>query len=84
MAKSTSRKQKSARNPRRRTGSPSLRRRRWLVLPLAMGIAAVAFYVLVTAGVPGGDPPQDHISASSRQSLERVLRDAERAEEASR
>ena len=84
MAKSTSRKQKSARNPRRRTVSPSPRRRRWLVLPLALGIGAVAFYLLVTAGVPGTIPPQDHISAASRQSLERVLRDAERAEQAPR
>ena len=54
------------------------------MLPLAMGVAAVAFYVLVTAGAPGTGPPQDHISAASRQSLERVLRDAERAEETSR
>ncbi len=54
------------------------------MLPLALGIGGAAFYVLVTAGIPGADSPQDHISAASRQSLERVLLDAERAEEASR
>jgi ferric-dicitrate binding protein FerR (iron transport regulator) len=84
MANSSTRKQKSARNPGHRPRDRSPRRRRWLVLPLALGIGAAAFYVLITAGGPGSDRPLDDIDTASRQSLERVLRDADRAEGAAR
>jgi hypothetical protein len=54
------------------------------VLPLALGVAALALYVLVTLGptgfATGGSPPLDDISDASRQQLERVIRDAEQAE----
>jgi hypothetical protein len=54
------------------------------VLPLALGIAGLALYVLVTLGPTGfatdGSPPLDDISDASRQQLERVIRDADRAE----
>jgi hypothetical protein len=58
------------------------------VLTLALGIAAVALYVLVTVGSPGpvasGPPPLDDIDDASRRRLEQVLRDAELREERGR
>jgi hypothetical protein len=80
MAESSSRKRKSARKPARRARSRSPRKRRWLVLPLALGIGAAAFYVLATGGASdrrGDGRPLDEIDEASRQSLDRVLREAE-------
>jgi hypothetical protein len=57
------------------------------VLPVALGIAALALYVLVTGGarVPvATGPPLDDIDATSRARLEQVIRDAERPEEVAR
>jgi len=57
-------------------------KRRWLVLPLALGIATLAFYVLVSGGRPAfldpGEPPLDDIGDASRLRLEHVLGEAER------
>jgi len=57
-------------------------KRRWLVLPLALGVAALALYVLVSAGRPAfldpGEPPLDDIGDASRLRLEHVLAEAER------
>ena len=54
------------------------------MLPLALGIAALALYALVTLGptgfATGGSPPLDDISDDSRLQLERVIRAADRAE----
>ena len=56
-------------------------RRRWLLLPLGLGIAALGVYVAVQSSTRGpasvGPPPLDHIDDASRVRLERVLRDAE-------
>jgi hypothetical protein len=88
MAVSSTRKQKNARNPSRRIRQRPARKRRWLVLPLALGIAAIAFYILFTRGPEGlvanEPPPLDDIGDASRARLEHVIRDAERAEEAGR
>jgi len=93
MAVSSAQKRKSARNPghRARKRSPRKRpprKRRWLVLPLALGIAALALCVLVTLGwegpVASGPPPLDEIDDASRARLERVIREAELREEGAR
>jgi len=90
MAVTSTRKQKSARNPRRRSRRRSPRSpqsRRWLVVPLALGVAALALYVLVTAGARAPvatGPPLDDIDAASRARLEQVIRDAELREEPAR
>jgi len=61
---------------------PDGRKRRWLVFPLALGIAGLALYVLVSGGRPGfldpGEPPLDDIGDASRLRLEHVLGEAER------
>jgi hypothetical protein len=66
------------RTPARASG----RKRRWLVLPLALGVAALALYVLASGGRPGflnpGEPPLDDIGDASRLRLEHVLGEAER------
>jgi hypothetical protein len=58
------------------------RKGRWLVLLLALGIAALALYVLASGGQPGfldpGEPPLDDIGDASRLRLEHVLGEAER------
>jgi hypothetical protein len=58
------------------------------VFPLALGIAALALYVLATLGsrgpVASGPPPLDDIDDASRARLEEVLRDAELREERGR
>jgi hypothetical protein len=83
VAVPSTRKQKSARSPRR-----GARKRRWFALTLALGIAGVALYVLVTVGSQGlvasGPPPLDDIDEASRLRLEQVLRDAELREERGR
>jgi hypothetical protein len=69
----------------RRAGSASLGRakrksaRRWWLLPLALGLAAAATFVLVRglSFQDTGEPPLDHIDDASRERLERVLREAE-------
>jgi len=52
------------------------------MLPLALGIAGLALYVLVTGGRPAfldpGGPPLDDIGDASRLRLEHVLGEAER------
>jgi hypothetical protein len=52
-----------------------------VVVALALGITAIALYVLATAGsrgpVTSGPPPMDDIDDASRARLEDVLRDAE-------
>jgi hypothetical protein len=82
------RKRKSARNPRRRARKRPARKRRWVVLTLALGIAAVALYFVVTFGSPGsvasGPPPLDDIDEASRLRLEQVLLGADLAEERGR
>ena len=59
--------------------------RRWLVLPLGIGIAALAGYVLLTGAnePPAGgettgaaDAPHDEIDEESRERLRAILRDA--------
>ncbi len=81
---SKARTQKPVRNPRRRPRKRSAGKSRWLLLPLVLGIAALAVYVVVTLGptrfATGGSPPLDDISDASRRQLERVIRDAEQAE----
>ena len=71
----------ASRGSRGRT-QPSGRKRRWLVLPLALAISALALYALVAGGWPGfldpGEPPLDDIGDASRLRLERVLGEAER------
>ena len=87
MAVSSTRKQKSARSPRRRARKSPARKRRWVVLTLALGISAIAFYFLATVGSQGpvaSRPPMDDIDDASRVRLEQVLRDAELREERGR
>jgi hypothetical protein len=52
------------------------------VLPLALGIAGLALYVLASGGLPAffdpGEPPLDDIGDASRLRLEHVLGQAER------
>ena len=88
MVVSSTRKQKSARSPRRRARKGPARKRRWVVLTLALGISAIAFYFLATVGSQGpvgsGPPPLDDIDEASRLRLEQVLRDAELREERGR
>jgi hypothetical protein len=52
------------------------------VLPLALGIAGLALYVLASGGWPAfldpGEPPMDDIGDASRLRLEHVLGEAER------
>jgi len=81
------RKQKSARRPRRGARSSPAGKRRWVVLTLALGVAAIAAYVLVRFGSRGpvaSGPPLDDIGDASRARLERVLLDADREEERGR
>ncbi len=48
---------------------------RWIALTLGLAVAAVSLYVLARGG---GGEPLGRIDAASRESLERVLRQAER------
>jgi hypothetical protein len=52
------------------------------VLPLALGIAGLALYLLASGGRLGflepGEPPLDDIGDASRLRLEHVLNEAER------
>jgi len=87
MAVPSTRKRKSARRPRRGAQKSPDRKRRWVVLTLALGVAAVALYVLVTVGSRGpvaSAPPLDDIDDASRLRLEQVLLDAELREERAR
>jgi hypothetical protein len=88
MAVSSTRKQKSARSPRRSARKSPGRKRRWAIGILALGIAAIALYVLATVGrrgpVTSGPPPMDDIDDASRARLEHVLLDAELQEERGR
>ncbi len=57
---------------------------RWLVLPIGLGVAAVAGWVLLSS--PGGSPPakspQTHaeIDRESREQLRQILRHADEDE----
>lgn len=88
VAVPSTRKQKSARRSRRGARKSPARKRRWVVLTLALGVAAIALYVLVTVGSHGpfasGPPPLDDIDDASRVRLEQVLLDAELREERGR
>ncbi len=58
--------------------------RRWWLLPLGIVIASAALVALLRGGptalpVATGPPPLDAIDDGSRQRLERILLDAERA-----
>jgi len=57
------------------------------VVPFALGLAGLAFYVLLIEGslgsVAGGPPPMEQIDAQSRLKLERTIEAAERAERGS-
>jgi hypothetical protein len=59
-----------------------------VVLTLALGVAALALYVLVTVGsrgpVASAPPPVDDIDDASRMRLEKVLLDADLQEERGR
>ena len=88
MAVSRNQRQTNARK-RARPGSRSQTqgrargsKRRWLVLPLALGIAGLALYVLSAGGqlefLDPGEPPLDDIGDVSRLRLEKVLSEAER------
>lgn len=52
------------------------------MLPLALGIAGLALYLLASGGRPAfldpGEPPLDDIGDASRLRLEHVLGEAER------
>lgn len=58
------------------------------MLPLALGVAGLALYVLASGARPGfldpGEPPLDDIGDISRLRLESVLLEAERKEQAKR
>ena len=65
-------------------GTGELRKRvtRWLVLPIGLGLAATAAYVLLTGQPPlsspaPGPPVHQEISQQSRDQLREILRDAE-------
>ena len=72
----------ASRGKGRTPARPDGRKRRWLVFPLALGIAGLALYVLASGGRPGfldpGEPPLDDIGDASRLRLEHVLGEAER------
>lgn len=56
---------------------------RWLLVLLGLAIAAAALYALVAGRelpLSESAPPLDDIDEASRHELERVLRDADRAE----
>ncbi len=48
---------------------------RWIALTLGLAVAVLSLYVLVRGG---GDQPLGRIDSASRDSLDRVLREAER------
>ncbi|MDJ0850970.1 MAG: hypothetical protein QNK04_21575 [Myxococcota bacterium] len=48
---------------------------RWIALTLGLAVAAVSLYVLAQGG---GEQPLGQIDAASRDSLQRVLREADR------
>lgn len=79
--RTASRNRGGSRRPARATG----RKRRWLVFPLALAVAALALYVLASGGWPSffdpGEPPLDDIGDASRLRLEHVLGEAERNSE---
>jgi hypothetical protein len=85
VAVSRNRKQTNA---RRRSRAGSKRRgtgkRRWFVLPLALGFAGLALYVLAFGGrldfLDPGEPPMDDIGDASRLRIENLLREAEQGE----
>ena len=62
---------------------------RWLVLPIGIGVAAVAGYALLMSPVPKrsgpeGPPAHAEIDQESRQQLREILRDADREDEEAR
>ena len=59
--------------------------KRWLALPICLGLAAVAGYVLLTSGPAGQSasprpPAHNEIGQESRDKLREILRDADRDE----
>lgn len=49
--------------------------KRWLVVAVALALAAGAFLVLVQREPSAGGPPLDEIDDASRERLERLLRE---------
>jgi hypothetical protein len=49
--------------------------KRWLVVAVALALAAGAFFALVKREPAPGGPPLDEIDDASRQRLEQVLRE---------
>jgi hypothetical protein len=88
MTQSKTRKPKSPAKSGRRSSPPAAARRRWLILPVALGLGGLAFYVLLKEGSVGsvarGPAPLDRIDDASRQQLERLIEEADRAEERAR
>jgi hypothetical protein len=84
MTQRKTRKAKSGPRSGRRRRLPAGGWRRWLLLPIALGLGGLAFYVLLTEGSVGsvarGPAPLDRIDDASREQLERLIEDAERAE----
>jgi len=85
MTQSKSRKAKSASRARSRARGTA---GRWWILPVALGLGGLAFYVLVEQGSVGsmsvGPPPMERIDAQSRETLERVIDAAHRGDGSAR
>lgn len=63
--------------------------KRWLVLPIGLGVAAVAAYVLLMsplpkASRPAPEPARGEIGDESRAKLREILREADTREQAGR
>jgi hypothetical protein len=63
--------------------------KRWLVLPIGLGVAVVAAYVLLMSPLPkgsggGSSPAQAEIGDESREQLLEILREADAEDEAER
>ena len=54
--------------------------RRWLVLTLAIAIAAAAGYALLSGTDPGSSGTDSEIDHESRSALREILRDADQGE----
>lgn len=58
------------------------------MVPIALGLGALAFYVLLKEGsvgsVAGGPAPMDRIDDASRQQLERLIEEADSGGDRSR
>jgi hypothetical protein len=74
---------KSAPGARRRSRARGVAGR-WWILPVALGLGGLAFYVLVEQGSVGsmsvGPAPMERIGAPSREALERAIDEAHRSD----